>query len=326
MNNMALGRYRPYQTSIHKLDARVKIIGMISVIVAIFLNYGSTPLNFIVYGFLFLGLFIVMLLGKVSIRGVLKAFKAMWLMAVFILIFNIFTPMNQTGGYFDINGFKLYYAALYNTAYIFVRLFLMIMTTSILTTTTAPMEITFGLEFLMTPLKWIKIPVTAFAMILALALRFIPTLMEDTQRLMKAQASRGVDFKEGKFKEKINNSFFIEYVKYNNNYYGTSYSDLSKDKVVIIEAEGLKSYLEKARNQITVIFIRCSKPIRRIRMIERLDSEENIQKRLNSDDIVFNENVQAFADYVIDSSNSNVYDCAKLVDSLYKKSVNSDAN
>ena len=55
----------------------------------------------------------------------------------------------------------------------------------------------------MTPLKWIKIPVTAFAMILALALRFIPTLMEDTQRLMKAQASRGVDFKEGKFKEKI---------------------------------------------------------------------------------------------------------------------------
>lgn len=203
MNNMALGRYRPYQTSIHKLDARVKIIGMISVIVTIFLNYGSTPLNFIVYGFLFLGLFIVMLLGKVSIRGVLKAFKAMWLMAVFILIFNIFTPMNQTGGYFDINGFKLYYAALYNTAYIFVRLFLMIMTTSILTTTTAPMEITFGLEFLMTPLKWIKIPVTAFAMILALALRFIPTLMEDTQRLMKAQASRGVDFKEGKFKEKI---------------------------------------------------------------------------------------------------------------------------
>ena len=180
MNNMALGRYRPYQTSIHKLDARVKIIGMISVIVAIFLNYGSTPLNFIVYGFLFLGLFIVMLLGKVSIRGVLNAFKAMWLMAVFILIFNIFTPMNQTGGYFDINGFKLYYAALYNTAYIFVRLFLMIMTTSILTTTTAPMEITFGLEFLMTPLKWIKIPVTAFAMILALALRFIPTLMEES--------------------------------------------------------------------------------------------------------------------------------------------------
>ena len=129
MNNMALGRYRPYQTSIHKLDARVKIIGMISVIVAIFLNYGSTPLNFIVYGFLFLGLFIVMLLGKVSIRGVLKAFKAMWLMAVFILIFNIFTPMNQTGGYFDINGFKLYYAALYNTAYIFVRLFLIVLYT-----------------------------------------------------------------------------------------------------------------------------------------------------------------------------------------------------
>ena len=154
-------------------------------------------------------------------------------------------------------------------------------------------------------------------------------LVTYTTRPMRLNEKQGIDYNfitEEKFKEKINNSFFIEYVKYNNNYYGTSYSDLSKDKVVIIEAEGLKSYLEKARNQITVIFIRCSKPIRRIRMIERVDSEENIQKRLNSDDIVFNENVQALADYVIDSSNSNVYDCAKLVDSLYKKSVNSDAN
>ena len=144
-------------------------------------------------------------------------------------------------------------------------------------------------------------------------------LVTYTTRPMRLNEKQGIDYNfitEEKFKEKINNSFFIEYVKYNNNYYGTSYSDLSKDKVVIIEAEGLKSYLEKARNQITVIFIRCSKPIRRIRMIERLDS----------DDIVFNENIQALADYVIDSSNSNVYDCAKLVDSLYKKSVNSDAN
>ncbi len=138
-------------------------------------------------------------------------------------------------------------------------------------------------------------------------------LVTYTTRPMRLNEKQGIDYNfitEEKFKEKINNSFFIEYVKYNNNYYGTSYSDLSKDKVVIIEAEGLKSYLEKARNQITVIFIRCS-----------MGWFFGFKLHL-----VFNENVQALADYVIDSSKSNVYDCAKLVDSLYKKSVNSDAN
>ena len=73
-------------------------------------------------------------------------------------------------------------------------------------------------------------------------------LVTYTTRPMRLNEKQGIDYNfitEEKFKEKINNSFFIEYVKYNNNYYGTSYSDLSKDKVVIIEAEGLKSYLEK---------------------------------------------------------------------------------
>lgn len=154
-------------------------------------------------------------------------------------------------------------------------------------------------------------------------------LVTYTTRLMRVNEKQGIDYNfisEEEFKQKIDEQFFIEYVKYNDNYYGTSYSDLAVDKVVIIEAEGLKSYLEKARDRITVIFVRCSKPIRRIRMVERLDDEENIPKRLNSDDLVFNEHIQALADYVIDSSNSNVYDCAKLVDSLYKKSVECNAN
>jgi len=202
MRNFAMGRYRPYNTPMHRLDARVKIIALISLMVAVFLGYGSVPLNFIIYGVIFLGLVVAMIIGKVSFLGVLKALKAMWFMMIFILLFNVLIP-TKGGDYFLIGDFKVYYSSIYNTLYIVLRLFLMLMMTSILTATTSPMDMTFGLEFLLTPLKWIKVPVSSFAMILALALRFIPTLTEDTERLMRAQASRGVDFKEGKLKEKI---------------------------------------------------------------------------------------------------------------------------
>lgn len=201
MRNLALGRYLPYNTAIHRLDARVKIIGLISLVVALFLSYGSVPLNFIVYGLIFVGLFIVMLIGKISFKGVLRSMRAMLVMMIFILIFNVFVP--GTGDYFLIHKLKVYYSAIYNTLYIILRLFLMIMLTSVLTATTKPMDLTFAIESLLTPLKWIKIKVSIFAMIISLALRFIPSLMEETDRIMKAQASRGVDFREGKFKEKI---------------------------------------------------------------------------------------------------------------------------
>lgn len=201
MRNLALGRYLPYNTPIHRLDARVKIIALISLVVALFLSYGSVPLNFIIYGLIFVGLFIVMLIGKISFKGVLRSMRAMLIMMIFILIFNVFVP--GTGDYFLIHKLKVYYSAIYNTLYIILRLFLMIMITSVLTATTKPMDLTFAIESLLTPLKWIKIRVSIFAMIISLALRFIPSLMEETDRIMKAQASRGVDFREGKFKEKI---------------------------------------------------------------------------------------------------------------------------
>ena len=204
MKNMAMGRFRPFNTAMHRLDARVKIIGLIVLMVGVFLDYGNVPLNFIVYGLIFIALTVMMIIGKVSFKGVLRALKAMWLMMIFIFIFNLLIP-TKTGDYFQIGSwdFKIYYSSIYNTLYVIFRLFLMLMMTSILTATTSPMDMTFALDSLLSPLKLIKIPVSSFSMILALALRFIPTLTEDTERLMRAQASRGVDFKEGKLKEKI---------------------------------------------------------------------------------------------------------------------------
>lgn len=208
MKNFAMGRYRPFNTPLHRLDSRVKIIGLVVLMVGVFLDYGTgkatVPLNFLFYGLILIGLIIAMIIGKVSFKGVLRALKAMWFMMIFILIFNVFIP-TKTGdyGYFLIGSFKVYYSSIYNTLYIILRLFLMLMMTSILTATTTPLDLTFGLDSLLYPLKLIKIPVSYFSMILSLALRFIPTLTEDTERLMRAQASRGVDFKEGKLKEKI---------------------------------------------------------------------------------------------------------------------------
>ena len=91
--------------------------------------------------------------------------------------------------------------------------------------------------------------------------------------------------------------------------------------MVIIEKEGLKKYIAHAREKIVIIFIRCSKPIRRLRMVGRLDEPDCIEKRLQSDDVVFDEELLSLVDYVIETSNSNVYDCAKLAYTYYQQAI-----
>ena len=103
----------------------------------------------------------------------------------------------------DIYGFEIYSGAIFQTLYIFMRLILMILITTILTATTKPLDLTLGIEDLLSPFMRFKVPAHEIAMMISIAIRFIPTLIEETQRIMKAQASRGVDLKEGKFKEKI---------------------------------------------------------------------------------------------------------------------------
>lgn len=115
--------------------------------------------------------------------------------------------------------------------------------------------------------------------------------------------------------------FFLEYVCYNGYYYGTANNELSSDKVVIVEKEGLKAYIKKAKEQIKIVFIRCSKPIRRLRMIERDDDLECINARLIYDDEIFNDEVRKLADLIIDTSNSNVFDDATKIYEFYKNYI-----
>lgn len=197
MNNIVFGKYLPLNTVIHNLDPRAKIIAMFFVLIAVFL-----PAGFIGYGIIALALAAVIVLAKINFRFIIKAFKPMIFMMIFLLIINI---LSYKDGVLLLSfGFiSVYSSALIQTLYIVIRLILMIMTTTILTFTTKPLDLTLGIEYMLTPLKRFNFPAHEIAMIISIALRFIPTIIEETARIMNSQKSRGVDFEEGKLKEKV---------------------------------------------------------------------------------------------------------------------------
>lgn len=202
MNNLTFGRFSPYNTFTHRLDPRSKIFLMLLLFVAIFLKVTVWSSTLIISGFLLLFLLIVMLLSKVSILSLLKSLGAMWILFIFLLIIYVFVPnpaYNPSHIAFYINWYPFNYDAFIQWGYIVIRLIMMLMVTMILTSTTKPMDLTYGLEWYLTPLKVIKFPSHIVAMTLSIALRFIPTLIDETNRIIKAQSSRGVDFNKGGF-------------------------------------------------------------------------------------------------------------------------------
>ncbi|MGA0097380.1 MAG: energy-coupling factor transporter transmembrane component T family protein [Bacilli bacterium] len=204
MPAFTIGRYIPYRTFMHRLDPRFKLFGMLTLMVTIFFRFGSVWTDLALYGFIFILMVVLMRMTKLRLRQLFKQLKALWFMLLFLLIINLLLPnTQQISGFLDVFGIKIYYAALLQTFYIVFRLVLMIALTLILTSSTRPLDLTDAIEWYLTPLKVIKFPTHEVAMTMSIALRFIPTLLEETYRIMKAQASRGVDFMQGKIKEKI---------------------------------------------------------------------------------------------------------------------------
>lgn len=197
MNNIALGRYLPLDSLIHKLDPRTKIIALILMMVAVFI-----PAGWLGYALIAAAVITLTMLAKLKFSFLWRSVKPMLFMLIFLLIINILV-IHEGTILFTVGSFSLYSGALSQTLYIVVRLMLMIMLTTVLTATTKPLDLTLGIEDLLSPFKVIHVPAHEIAMMISIALRFIPTLIEETQRIMKAQASRGVDMDEGSFKEKI---------------------------------------------------------------------------------------------------------------------------
>ena len=202
MKNISLGRYMPADSFMHKADPRIKFFGLVVFMVLIFLKFANPAMDFLMYGIYAVVVFILMKVTKLKIFSLFKQLKSLWFMMIFLLIINIFTFRNREGNIlFMIGNFAIKDAARYQTLYIFIRLVLMIALTSVLTASTRPLDLTYAIEWYMSPLKVIRFPVHEIAMTLSIALRFIPTLLDESGRIMRAQDSRGVDFKGGYVKE-----------------------------------------------------------------------------------------------------------------------------
>lgn len=197
MNNIALGRYIPMNSVINKMDPRSKILILLVMMIAIFLPAGF-------WGYLPIVLFIVAALyfSKLKLSYAMRALKPMMWMLIFLLVINVLVI--HTGTLLVSWGwFKIYSDALSQTAYIIIRLTLMIILCTVLTATTKPLDLTLGIEKLLKPFEKIGLPAHVIAMMISIALRFIPTLIDETNRIMTAQASRGVDMQNGTLMEKI---------------------------------------------------------------------------------------------------------------------------
>lgn len=199
LRDITIGQYYPTGSFIHQLDPRTKLL----------LTFMYIFLLFVVQGFLgfsvvavFLG--IVVKVSKVPLKYILKGLKSIFIIMAFTLIINIF--FIRTGTKIVEWGFIIITdEGLYNAAFMIVRLFLLIIGSSLMTLTTSPIQLTDGLEHLLSPLKKIKVPAHEIAMMMTIALRFIPILLEETDKIMKAQLARGADFETGGIIKKAKN-------------------------------------------------------------------------------------------------------------------------
>ena len=200
MNNIVFGRYVNANTFVHKLDPRTKIFLLVLFSVGIFLHFTNNITSLIMAGIYLALVLVLMLFTRIRIIDLFKSFSVMWVMILFLMIIYIITPVKDPNlpVAFVLFGTKtVYWDSFVNMGYIVVRLLLLISLAMVLTSSTRPMDMTYAFEWYMNPLKVIRFPVHAIAMTLSIALRFIPTLLDETNRIMRAQESRGADFKHG---------------------------------------------------------------------------------------------------------------------------------
>ena len=204
---MTLGKYVNNDTFVHRLDPRNKFILLFVFMVIIFLINPTRSdfqiIGWILYALMLIFFFILYKVAKLKFKMVFSSLKSMWFMMIFLFIVNLF--IYKTGAQLIPKWwiFDIHLDAITQTLKIVFRLALLIILSTLFTATTKPLDITIAIDDLFSWLKIFKINIHILSMTISIALRFIPTILEETQRIMKAQASRGVDFKNGKFKEKI---------------------------------------------------------------------------------------------------------------------------
>ena len=191
LKDITLGQFFPGDTVVHKLDPRTKLILVIVFIVALFLavDWISYAVMFVITGF-------CVWLSKVKLKSILRGLKPLIFIIVLTGILNLFYTKEGTV-LFDWWIFTVTTGGIKRAFLMVVRIMLLITGTLLLTYTTSPLALTDGLEMLLNPLKKIKVPVHEMSMMMSMALRFIPTLIEETDKIISAQKARGADFETG---------------------------------------------------------------------------------------------------------------------------------
>ncbi len=190
IKDVTLGQYFPGESFVHKLDARVKILSLIVFIVAVFLCKGAAS-----YGICAAFILSCVAVSRISLKMILRSLRAIIIIVVFTALLNLLYTPGET--VLSVWIIKISKEGIRIAVSMAVRIILLVIASALLTYTTSPMSLTDGMESLLSPLKKIKVPVHEFAMMMTIALRFIPTLIDETNKIMAAQKARGADLESG---------------------------------------------------------------------------------------------------------------------------------
>lgn len=197
MEKMIFGRYIPGDSFVHKLDPRAKLVFVFAFIIVVFLAN-----NIVTYSMLLAFTLFVILMSRIRLYFLINGLKPVIILMVFTFLLHVlFTREGDL--LLDWGFLKVYEEGLKQGIFISVRFLVLVFITSILTLTTSPISITDGIETLLNPLKKIKLPVHELALMMSISLRFIPTLMDETDKIMKAQMARGSDLSAGPIKDRL---------------------------------------------------------------------------------------------------------------------------
>lgn len=197
MDNMIIGRYVPGSSLLHKMDPRAKLSLVFLFVCIVFIAN-----NTVTYTILGAYTLLLVALSRVQPRFLFNGLKPILFLIVFTFLLHIFFT-KEGEILWDFGWLEIYEGGLRQGIYISLRFTFLILITTLLTLTTSPISLTDGLEQMLSPFKKVNLPVHELALMMSISLRFIPTLMDETGKIMKAQAARGVDFTTGPIKERI---------------------------------------------------------------------------------------------------------------------------
>ena len=191
LKDITLGQYFPGNSPVHRLDPRTKLVVLVVYIVALFL-----AVDWISYGVMFLFLAACIAVSRIPLKALVHGMKPLVFILVFTGILNVFFTPGETV-LVSFWGISITGEGILRAVFMMLRILMLITGTFLLTYTTSPISLTDGLESLLGPLKAVKVPVHELSMMMCIALRFIPTLIEETDKIMSAQKARGADFESG---------------------------------------------------------------------------------------------------------------------------------